>query len=406
MKLKLRLHPFFILSFLALGSTCMVSCDSDDTLPVEPEEATVAQLQSFSVKPGKNRVFVEGTVPANADIAEIRIYWNEQSDSKTIAVSSSSEAQQISTYIENLDEKFYAFEVQTVTAAGDGSILLKGGSEVYGDNYSNLLFNRPVNANVLEESSLTIEFGEMDLSTGVIGTQLNYETTEGSQEELFIPVSKKDLKITDFKAGTSYSYRSVFVPSPVAVDTFYTDNASYMPIEFPKLVNAAVPFAASSVSGRWGILEDWTTTDPVLIHNGHGGWDEWNNNIFNIESGWGAPAITNGKVYQSVMTGPGEFALEVSVRDSNHSESDEGGAYFVIAKGTTLPDVADVTTSSEVLAYERIHTTANSGTPEIYSIPYTIEEATTITIGQITTQWGQTPGRFCNIFSFEIVPGN
>ncbi|MEE3224635.1 MAG: DUF4998 domain-containing protein, partial [Bacteroidota bacterium] len=141
MKLKLRLHPFFILSFLALGSTCMVSCDSDDTLPVEPEEATVAQLQSFSVKPGKNRVFVEGTVPANANIAEIRIYWNEQSDSKTIAVSSSSEAQQISTYIENLDEKFYAFEVQTVTAAGDGSILLKGGSEVYGDNYSNLLFN-------------------------------------------------------------------------------------------------------------------------------------------------------------------------------------------------------------------------------------------------------------------------
>ena len=404
LNVRFRFLALFIMAIALSGST--FSCDSDDRLPLESGDDSVALLQSLTILPGKNRVEVSGVVPVGSNISEVVIYWNDQAESRTISVNSTEKDLTISTLITGLDEKIYDFEIQTLNTTGKASGLISGSSEVYGDTYSKSLLNRPINANVLSESNLQIDFGQMDLSTGVIGSKIIYEDTLGTLKELFLPIAKDKLEITDFKGGSTYEYKSIFVPSPVAIDTFYTETSSYKPIAFPQLTNSEVPFAASSINGRWGILDHWTTTDPVLIHNGHGGWDEWNNNIFNIESGWGAPAITNGKVYQSVMSGPGEFALEVAVRDSNHSETDQGGAYFVIAKGTTLPDVADVTTAPEVLAYERIHTTSNSGTPEIYTIPYTIEESTTITIGQITTQWGQTPGRFCNIFSFEIVPGN
>ena len=143
------------------------------------------------------------------------------------------------------------------------------------------------------------------------------------------------------------------------------------------------------------------SSDPVKIHNGQGGWDEWNGNIFNIESGWGAPAITNGKIYQSVMVEPASYTLNVLIRDTNHSLDDAGGSFFVVAEGETLPDVADVLTSDSVLAQKRINSAL--GTEYTYSLNFTVDEAMTITIGQITTQWGETPGRFCNIRSWDII---
>ena len=404
MKLSLRFNTLLVFSFFLIAALGVLSCDSDDTLPARPEETSVAQLQAFSAKSGKNRVLIEGTIPANSNITEVTIYWNDKADAKSISVSSSSEEQHIATFIEDLEEGFYTFEAQTIDASGNGSVILTGGSEVYGDPYISTLFNRPVDTNYLSRNELEIVYGGMDLTTGVIGTEIMYENTDGEMETIYLPIENDQVRIENFKRNASYSYRSLFIPSPVSIDTFYTDYTSFKPEPpFPTLVNAAVPFLASSVQGRWGILQDWTTTEPVRVHaGGHGGWDEWNNNIFNIESGWGAPAITNGKIYQTVEAKPGDYALEVSVRDSNHSESDEGGSYFVVAKGMTLPDVADVTTASEVLVYERIHTTAVSN-PETYRLEFSVDEISDITIGQITTQWGQTPGRFCNIFSFEIV---
>ena len=140
----------------------------------------------------------------------------------------------------------------------------------------------------------------------------------------------------------------------------------------------------------------------MKIHNGYGGWDEWNGNIFNMESGWGAPAITNGKIYQSVTNvQPASYILNVLIRDTNHSLTDEGGSYFVVAKGDALPDVSDVQTADNVLVYKRIN--AALGNEYTYRLEFSLDENSTITVGQITTQKDGNPGRFCNVRSWDIV---
>lgn len=388
-----------LFSFLLLSA-----CDSDDSLAVLPQDESVAQLKTFSIRPGENRVKVQGTVPAGADIREVVIFWNDQANSLSIPVSSSNEEQQFSTFIPDLEERVYDFEMQTINSAGAGSPLVSGASEVFGEGYRNTLLNRPVSTSNLAQSKLDIQFDGMDFSTGPIGIEVNYENTSGEMQNVFYPISQDRVIIDDYKRNTDYSYRTVFVPSPLAVDTFYVDYNMITPqVDFPVLKNAAVPFIATARSGRWGVLADWTTTEPILVHGGYGGWDQWNGNIFNVESGWGASAINNGKIYQSVEAPAGDYALEIAVRDSNHSETDAGGSYFVVAKGFELPDVSTVTTAPEVLTFERIHTTPNTGTAEIYRLEFSLDEITDITIGQITTQWGETPGRFCNIFSFELL---
>ena len=405
---KFTLISFKICTIL-FGFLFLAACDSDDTLTVMPQDDSVAQLKTFSIKPGENRVKIEGTVPAGADIEEVVVYWNDRANSLRIPISPSNEEQQFSEYIPNLEERVYTFEMQTSDGSGSGSAIVTGASEVYGASYRNTLLNRPVSNSTLAQSKLDIQFDGMDFSTGPIGIELSYENTSGELQNVFFPISQDRVILNDYKRNTNYKYRTVFVPSPLAVDTFYIDYNSITPqVEFPELKNNAVPFSATSVSGRWGVLADWTTTAPVLIHpGGHGGWDQWNGNIFNMESGWGASAINNGKIYQSVEAPAGNYALEISVRDSNHSETDEGGSYFVVSKGFELPDVSDVTTDSEVLVFERIHTTAYvANMPEIYRLEFSLDEITDITIGQITTQWGQTPGRFCNILSFELIPAD
>ncbi|MCC4213972.1 DUF4998 domain-containing protein [Leeuwenhoekiella parthenopeia] len=405
---KFTLISFKICTIL-FGFLFLAACDSDDTLTVMPQDDSVAQLKTFSIKPGENRVKIEGTVPAEADIEEVVVYWNDRANSLRIPISPSNEEQQFSEYIPNLEERVYTFEMQTSDGSGSGSAIVTGASEVYGASYRNTLLNRPVSNSTLAQSKLDIQFDGMDFSTGPIGIELSYENTSGELQNVFFPISQDRVILNDYKRNTNYKYRTVFVPSPLAVDTFYIDYNSVTPqVEFPELKNNAVPFSATSVSGRWGVLADWTTTAPVLIHpGGHGGWDQWNGNIFNMESGWGASAINNGKIYQSVEAPAGNYALEISVRDSNHSETDEGGSYFVVSKGFELPDVSDVTTDSEVLVFERIHTTTYvANMPEIYRLEFSLDEITDITIGQITSQWGQTPGRFCNILSFELIPAD
>ena len=194
-------------------------------------------------------------------------------------------------------------------------------------------------------------------------------------------------------------YRSLYKPTQASIDTVYTTSAAFQPIPFPVLQNAAVPFEASATSGRWGNLAVWTSNEAVKNHGGYGGWDSKYNNIFNVESGWGSSAVINGKIHQTVMADAGSYALQVKILYTNYSADDEGGSYFVITKSNGLPDVENITTDPQVIAYQRVDK-ANLN----YSVPFSLDEESEITIGFLTTQ--SDAGRYGQISSFELVPGS
>ncbi|WNH10613.1 DUF5013 domain-containing protein [Thalassobellus suaedae] len=244
----------------------------------------------------------------------------------------------------------------------------------------------------------------MDLNSGVVGSEVEYTNTSGELTTVFVDISESSLFISDYMEESSYRYRTAFIPVEEAIDNFFTDFEAITPVPTPILGNAAVPFLASETSGRWGILaEPWITNDAAKNHSGYGGWDEWNGNIFNLESGWGSPAITNGKIYQVVNAQPATFQLKVTLRDTNHDATDEGGAYFVIVKGNGgLPDVENLDAAPEVLAYKRILKTSSVN----YVVEFSLDEISDISVGLVTIQASGDPGRYCNIISWEIVVAN
>ena len=395
---KFTLISFKICTIL-FGFLFLAACDSDDTLTLNQPPSKPENLKSFAIYAGVNRVKVTAIVPAGSSIKEIHLKWSPNDGGITIPIDAKTENFQFERFIEDLKEQDYYFTLQTTDASGSKSAVLDGGVRVYGENYKNQIYNRTLVSKILTNDQLVINYKKLNGDLGALGTEITYKTTSGSTEKLFIDDKQTSVKLPSYQIGTDVYYKSLYKPSLSAIDTLYTLANSFQPIPFPVLKNAAVPFEASATSGRWGNLSMWTSNEAVKNHGGYGGWDSKYGNIFNVESGWGSSAVINGKIYQMVMADAGSYVLQVKVLYTNYSAEDEGGSYFVITKSSSLPDVENLATDPNVVAYQRIDK-ANLN----YSIPFTLMDESEVTIGFLTTQ--SDSGRYGQISSFEILPGN
>jgi hypothetical protein len=392
-------RKYYLVELILLAMVfCIISCDTDyNKLSTnDSEQSGLGKIQSLTIMSGVNKVSVTGVIE-DPNVSEVRIYWNDESDFVSVPVNNAIEADTINVVIENLEEKLYVFEVKTFDEAGNSSVAVSGGAEVFSTDFVNTIENRGIVSSTLKGNALDVIFDKTNFNDGILYSEFNYVNTEGENKMLLIDKEELGIRISDFKIGSKYTYRTAIIPSPVAIDTFYTDYDSFSPFEFPVLKNAS-SFVRSSWDGkRWGILADWISNDAVKTHNGYGGYDSKNG--FNVESGWGAPAITNGKIYQTVMAGPTNYSLNVILNGGNHSINDEGGLYVVVAKGDGLPNVEDLATAPEVLGYARIISSNLS-----YNVDFTVDESLEISVGIVTTQG--TEGRFAPFKSFKLVPGN
>lgn len=375
----------------------ILSCSEDYTLNSTNDSNVVAEVSSLEIRPGINMVSIEGKID-DSNVSEVKIYWDNKSQSITVPVIHEDEENSFATEINDLDEKLHIFEVQSIDNEGNSSELISGGAKVYGDTYLNAIKNRDIIASELKYSVLNFDFNEIPLTTGILGTEIIYTNDQDEEVELFNKTNNTNIKINDFKSGSTLKYRTAFKYSPVALDTIYTEYTNHKPFVVPILQNSSAPYLEGEYDGkRWGTLAaPWITNDAAKNHNGYGGWNGKNNSdMFNIESGWGAPAITNGKVYQTINLDPATYQLKVTISATNLNATDEGGSYIVIAKGNGLPDVETLTTASETLGFERI------AGARVYYVEFTVTETADISFGELTTQ--SSAGRYCNINSWELL---
>ncbi|MGY5353771.1 DUF4998 domain-containing protein [Wenyingzhuangia sp. IMCC45467] len=391
------------------------SCNFDE-LPDPPNnnDNTLRNLNFLEIVPGQNKVSVKGVVD-DPNVTEVKIYWNNDADVVSIPLDSPTKEDTIRTEINNLSEKLYLFKIKTFDDKGNSSISITSGSKVYGSNYILNLKNRNITASKLDNEFLNIELESSSNSGGNLGTEILYQSTDGNEKTLFIIPKSNNLDILDFVSGSTVKYRSAYAFSPVSKDTVFTEYSTHKPLVVPKLQNAAVPFIAETTNGRWGTLgTPWITNDAAKNHGGLGGWDEWNGNIFNMESGWGEPSIVNGKVHQVITLDPANYKLIINIRDTNHNTNPDG-AYFVASKGNTgIPNVENVEENSDpdninlnddidtndilVLGYTKIEVASG-----IVEVDFVVETTTEVSIGIVATQLGNN---FCNVLSWELTGSN
>ncbi|TDD95921.1 DUF4998 domain-containing protein [Flavobacterium cellulosilyticum] len=381
---------FLSLFFIAL------SCSRDSLYePTNNETLALGEVKSLVIKPGINSAKIEGVID-DPNVTEVKIFWDNKSKSIMVPVSNNGDASTFTTQIDNLQEKLYIFKFQTLDNQGESSRITSGGAKVYGSNYLAKTVNRNIVSSQLKDSDLNFVFNSLMLNTGILGTEIIYINAEGKEIEVFSSNNKTKINIADFKSGSTLRYRSLYKFSPLALDTIYTEYNNHKPFVLAELQNASGPFSKAEYDGkRWGNLAaPWITNDAAKNHNGYGGFNG-KNKLFNMESGWGAPAITNGKIYQTIELDPATYQLKVTISATNLKDSDDGGGYIVIANGNGLPDVENITTATEVLGSERIIGT------KVYYVEFTVTQTTEVSLGEVSTQ--SASGRYCNINSWELL---
>lgn len=150
-------------------------------------------------------------------------------------------------------------------------------------------------------------------------------------------------------------------------------------IEMPALVNSKAPFADDESdrfpmvgAGRFRRVTGWIHSDNAYITQDYSNSQQmcvW------TASAWGCSCVTNGKVYQFFDMLPGDYALSIDTGNT----TDEAGldVFGVVAKGTTLPDITELSTSSDVLGLLQLDTNSQ----QINNINFSVTEPCTVALG-------------------------
>jgi hypothetical protein len=289
--------------------------------------------------------------------------------------------------LENMNENVYSFTFYTADELENLSVPVSKSGRVYGDKYVASLNNRLVESAELTDTGTVIIWGEAGYLDGLIATQVVYEKEYGGQGVAFQEVSDDDdtMVLKDYKSGTKFSYRSLFMPDSMCIDTFYTvfdEHGILENITSQYLRNADAPIQYSSWDGnRWGIPADWTTNEAIRNANGYGGFELRSGvGFLSMEAGWGLPAVPNGKIYQAIALPAGNYSFEIDLGANGSA----GTKYIVVAEGNELPDFDNV--SEQSLAY------ANVTSKEI---SFSLSEPATIAIGFVCNLPGN--GEYCKI---------
>lgn len=387
-KLKLLPITFVISTLLALFSCSNQEEDDYKKFVSDGELIYIGKMDSLKVFSGKNRIKLNGVLSPDPKVSFINIYWANRKDSITIPISQEYIAKPVSYIIEDLEENIYNFEIQTFDDDNNKSIPVYITGKVYGERYQNSLINRPLLKQDLQEEnqSAFVEFAPVDLTSGILFSELEYENSNGENISLEIPTDTNSITLDNFNGGENFKYRTAFKPEATAIDTFYTDYTVITPSipisKPPYFKNGVKPFVVAEFSGiRYGTPKDWIHNEGALNHNGYGVYDSNNGGgIFNLVSGYGEPKLVNAKVYQKMRLTPGTYIYKVVTEGNNYNGVNDQ-VYATVALGNTLPDVKDVETSSSTLGFSRI-----SGPANTYTIEFTLtEDFTDIAIGLAAT---------------------
>lgn len=206
-----------------------MSCkDQDETFKeyVKPGGITYVQVpQQIKARPGKNKIvlsWLRGTDP-NAEKA--KIWWNNKADSLTYSIPANLSANDvIQVVIDNLEEREYTFIVKTYDGKGNTSIPKEVSARSYGSIYEAGVLQRLIILSEVDPASgnLRIDWGNPDLTNGAYKQELIYTNVRNQEKLLYVRLDTNVTNIQDYKTGTSFKYRTLFLPDTTAIDTVYT----------------------------------------------------------------------------------------------------------------------------------------------------------------------------------------
>ena len=140
-----------------------------------------------------------------------------------------------------------------------------------------------------------------------------------------------------------------------------------------------------SVSNRFYAINDWTIENAPVANNITTGAhvDKQKGSCMTFTTGWdGFGTLSNHKVYQTVTLPQGNYKLTVNYHSTWEGQC--GNSYVVAAKGTGLPNTADL---DDAITYTKM---AEKGNVMSNFIEFSLTEETKVSLGLLVNMSGQS----------------
>lgn len=223
MKIDLQYRQFIVLiSFvLFLSCTPMDNYYADfipDAIRIYP-----GKVDSVLIYPGHSRLMISGQLSSDPKVVKMTVYWQNKQDSIEVSVQPSDIGKIKEILINPISEGSYNFEIFTFDVKNNSSIKTEAFGRVYGDKYINSLNNRSISLSGHHTNSNDAFIKWIpDNDLTFIGTEVTYIDKNDNQVTNIIPKDEVTTVLANYKFGSEIKYRAMFIPSPNAIDTFYS----------------------------------------------------------------------------------------------------------------------------------------------------------------------------------------
>lgn len=187
---------------------------------------------TLGINPGHHRVRA-WIAAKRSNLSKFQVFWNNRADSVEVPIAGTTGNDTLSVIIDNLAEGSYTFEFFTFDKEGNKSIVIDTIGNVYGDEYISSMSNRLIASSTFGRK---VKISWYNAGAGVIRTEVRYKSLDGTPHLVKVKANEKRTVIDDEPQEGSMEYRTVFLPHPNAIDTFYTDYAPITltpPVEEP-----------------------------------------------------------------------------------------------------------------------------------------------------------------------------
>lgn len=222
-------RPHFAL--LAVAALCLVSCSKMDSTYDEflagGEYRYSKKPDSVSIHPGRNRAEVWMLI-SSPTTTTCKVFWNDRLDSIEIPVEKKFKVDTVTAIIEDMDEGSYTFEFITIDNEGNASLAIDTTGEVYGNLYLSSLHSRIVEKASMMNNEVTISWLNQGNDDALVA-EVEYKDAGGTIHVVHVDKGDSETKISPRPQRGSIQYRSLFLPHPDAIDTFYTAFQTIVP---------------------------------------------------------------------------------------------------------------------------------------------------------------------------------
>jgi hypothetical protein len=214
-----KLLPAVLLLFIF--SACENMMDIHEKYLEGGEIIYAPKIDSLQFYPGKGRIQLQFWLNNSPNVETVTTYWNNRKDSLVTPVTPSSGLDSVTVFIPNLEERAYSFEVQTTDTYGHRSLFSTGVCTSYGNIFQSTLGYRHIKDLTINDLAGTVNW--YTAADNLAATEVRYTDNEDNTRISWASAKDAYNSCVDAKPGSTVEYRSLFIPEPNAVDTFYSE---------------------------------------------------------------------------------------------------------------------------------------------------------------------------------------